>query len=925
MLPFLLAGMLLCACPGHIFADPDDGSLKWWQKTIAYEIYVKSFKDSDGDGTGDIPGITSELDHLQNLGVGAVWLTPCYVSPQADNGYDIADYYNIDPAYGTMEDMENLIAEAKKRDIRIVMDLVFNHTSIENEWFNESRSGRDNDKSDWYIWRDPKPDGSAPTNWRSIFGGSAWTFDETRGQYYLHTFLPEQPDLNWANPEVRRALIDVAGFWVEKGVGGFRMDAVTYIRKPDVFLDGTPDAADRTVSVHTMTANTEGILDYLHEFKAEVLDGTDLFTVGEANGVSADELPEWVGADGVFDMIFEFDHVSIDLPDEMNWCKTREWKLPEFKSCFSNSEAITESTGGWYPVFLENHDLPRSVSHFLAKDADRVSGAKALAALLLTMRGTPFIMEGEELGYINVCWDRIEDYQDISTRNHYQFALDEGYSEEEAMEGVHRFARDSARTPMQWNDSENAGFTTGTPWLPVYNDYEQYNVDSEMADADSVLNWYITLSRLRSEHEELVAGDYKELMPENEQIFAYSREAGGKKAVILINLTAQEAVYDASCVEGAGLLLSSNGNSVKGKLAPFEAVIYQVERETALLKDCPLYHKDNGSGVYLNISIDDFNGLGFDLGDTLDLAFSNGYVMEEIPYFSGYYSEAYQPLLIAYPGHEEAKATFNYGEDLWTVAGLKEGDTVSVGIHEKGGRLEEQRANDIHYTNERSDYESDEVFANFREVTAGDIRKGRMYRSASPCDNKYGRASFVDALASKAGISCIVDLADDDEDIAGFFAAEDYDSPFFREMYENGAVLPLSLSMNYLDENFQKSLAEGLTAMSQKEGPFLIHCLEGKDRTGFVCMLLEALYGASYQEILDDYMLTYDNYYRISKESDPARYDTIKELNIDPMLKAIVSDESVDISTADLSRYARDYMLRIGMDRQAIERLSQCL
>ena len=576
----LLVLILLLCAPEHPAAEGQDaGTFKWWQKTIAYEIYVRSFRDSDGDGLGDIRGITSELGHLQNLGVGAVWLTPCYVSPQADNGYDIADYYNIDPDYGTMEDMENLIEEAKKRDIRIVMDLVFNHTSSEHEWFKESRSGRDNDKSDWYIWRDPKPDGSAPTNWRSIFGGSAWTYDETRGQYYLHTFLPEQPDLNWKNPEVRRALIDVARFWVEKGVGGFRMDAITYIRKPDVFLDGTPDDESGMASIHRMTANTEGILTYLHEFQSEVQDGTDIFLVGEANGVPASELPEWVGTDGVFDMIFEFSHVSIDLKDEMNWCDTRAWTLPEFKLCFDTSQHMTGQTGGWYPMFLENHDQPRSISRFLSGDADRVAGGKALATLLLTMRGTPFIMEGEELGFVNVSWNSIDDYQDISTINHYRFALAEGYSEEEAMEGVHRFARDSARTPMQWNDSANAGFTTGTPWLPVYDDYRKYNVESEMADEDSVLNWYFTLSRLRGEQEELVVGDYQELMPDDEQIFAYSRESGDKKAIILINFTNREAVYDASCVEGAKLLLSTNGNSVKGKLAPLEAVIYQAGKE----------------------------------------------------------------------------------------------------------------------------------------------------------------------------------------------------------------------------------------------------------------------------------------------------------------------------------------------------------
>lgn len=566
------AGMV---CSGMTACYAEDTSFPWWKKTIAYEIYVRSFKDSDGDGTGDIRGIISELDHLENLGVGAVWLTPCYVSPQADNGYDIEDYYNIDPDYGSMEDMEELIAEAKKRDIRIVMDLVFNHTSDQCEWFRESSAGRDNDKSDWYIWRDPKPDGSAPTNWRSIFGGSAWTYDENRGQYYLHTFLSEQPDLNWENPEVRRALIDVADYWVEKGVGGFRLDAITYIKKPDTFDDGEADAEDGTAGIHAVTANTDGILDFLHEFKAEVQDGTDIFMVGEANGVLPEDLPEWVGENGVFDMVFEFSHVLIDAPSEMDWCKTRAWTLPEWKACFTESQEKTADTGGWYPVFLENHDQPRSISHFLPKDADRVAGGKALAALLLTMRGTPFIMEGEELGYVNVSWDDIDDYQDISTKNHYAFALAAGHSREEAMEGVHRFARDSARTPMQWDGSENAGFTTGTPWLPVYEDYKQYNVESEMADPDSLLNWYIALSRLRGAHEELVSGDYEELFHDEEQIFAFSREYGGKRAVVLINLSTKEAAYDDSCVEGAGLLLSTNRNSVKGKLAPLEAAVYE--------------------------------------------------------------------------------------------------------------------------------------------------------------------------------------------------------------------------------------------------------------------------------------------------------------------------------------------------------------
>ncbi len=549
--------------------------LSWWQKTIAYEIYVKSFKDSDGDGTGDLNGITSELDHLKELGVGAVWLTPCYVSPQADNGYDIADYYNIDPAYGTMEDMDRLIEEAKKRDIRIIMDLVFNHTSNENEWFKKSRSGKDNPKSDWYIWRDPKPDGSAPTNWRSIFGGSAWEFDETRGQYYLHTFLPEQPDLNWENPEVRAALRDVANFWVKKGVGGFRMDAITYIKKPAEYKDGTPDAEDGMVGIHSMTANTDGILDYLHEFKSSVQDGTDIFTVGEANGVKPSDLDDWTGENGVFDMVFMFGLVNIDLPDETNWCETRDWKLDEFKSFFTDGVKSSEGAGGWFPVFLENHDQSRSIVHFLPEGGDRKARAKALATLLLTMKGTPFIMEGEELGYENVNWPSIDDYDDISTKNHYEFALEEGYSEEEAMEAVHHFSRDSARTPMQWDSTQNAGFTTGTPWLPVYPDYETWNRTSEKEDPDSVLNYYIKLSSLRREHSELIDGDYEEIMHDDESIFAFTRNNGTKKATVLINLTNKEASYDPGTVKDATCILCLEGDADPGALRPYEAVIYE--------------------------------------------------------------------------------------------------------------------------------------------------------------------------------------------------------------------------------------------------------------------------------------------------------------------------------------------------------------
>ena len=320
----------------------------------------------------------------------------------------MADYYDIDPTFGTMEDMDRLIAEAEKRDIRIVMDLVFNHTSNENEWFLESESDPDGSKGDWYIWRDAKPDGSAPTNWRSIFGGSAWTWSEKRGQYYLHTFLKEQPDLNWENPEVRKALFDVANFWV--------------------------------------------------------------------------------GSDGVFDMVFEFSHIVIDLPNETDWSVRREWKLTDLKKLLSDSQKTT-AENGWYPIFFENHDQPRCIDHFFPDAEDKTGAAKVIGTLMYTLRGTPFLYQGQALGLRNVAWDSIDDYNDISTVGHYDYLIREGRSEEEAMEAVHHFSRDSARTPMQWNTETHAGFTTGTPWLPVSDDYMTVNAETEEKDPDSILSW----------------------------------------------------------------------------------------------------------------------------------------------------------------------------------------------------------------------------------------------------------------------------------------------------------------------------------------------------------------------------------------------------------------------------------------------------
>ena len=561
--------------------------LKWWQKTNVYQVYPKSFLDTTGSGTGDLNGVTEKLDYLKTLGVGAIWLTPVYPSPMVDNGYDIADFTGIDPSYGTMADMERLIAEGKRRGIRMVMDLVYNHSSDQHPWFIDSASSRDSEHSDWYIWRDAKPDGSAPTNWRSIFGGSAWTWCEARQQYYLHTFAEAQPDLNWENPKVRQALYDAANFWLDKGVGGFRIDAIVYIKKPAEFVDGEPDSDDGMVNIHSMIANTPGILDFLHEFKEKVFEGHDIFTVAEANGIEPEDLDKWVGDQGVFDMLFEFSHMNLEFPHGDLWSQATGYTpdiIPRLKKVLSASQQAT-AKNGWYPIFFENHDQMRCVKHYFPATADRKRAAKAMAASLMTLRGTPFIYEGQELGLDNVAWGAIEDYNDISSHGQYELALAEGRTADEAMELVHRYSRDNARTPMQWTKGKNAGFSAGTPWLPVHEDYRWQCVESEAMEDDSVLSFYRQLAALRHTGEAagvLQQGDYTELLQEDPSIMAFKRHFGCREIYTLVNFTGQEQAYKLAELSGARLLAESVAGSRLGSLRPYEAVIYIKETGESL-------------------------------------------------------------------------------------------------------------------------------------------------------------------------------------------------------------------------------------------------------------------------------------------------------------------------------------------------------
>lgn len=557
----------------------------WWQEKPVYQVYPKSFLDTTGQGTGDLRGITAKLDYLRTLDVGAIWLTPVYKSPMFDNGYDVADYCSIDPEYGSMEDMDELLAEAKKRGIRIVMDLVYNHTSYQNAWFQESKKSRTNPKADWYIWRDPKPDGSEPTNWRSIFGKSAWTYCEERQQYYLHTFAPQQPDLNWENPEVRQALYDAANFWIKKGVGGFRIDAIVYIKKP-AFVDGTPDGPDGLVNIHSVEANTPGILDFLHEFKKNVFDGHDIFTVAEANGVGPDDLKDWVGSHGVFSMLFEFSHMDLSFPDGEVWCHEKPWKLTQLKQALTASQRAT-SQNGWYPIFFENHDQPRCINHFFPKDADRTLAAKAIATVLLTTRGTPFIYQGQEIGMENVAWPSIDCYNDISSHGQFKYALKEGLTNDEALAFVHKYSRDNARTPMQWTRGRQAGFTEGQPWLPVQEDYRSWCVEAEATNENSVLTYYRRLVRYRRDCDILRHGTYRELLPESEQIYAFARELDGRRIVTLVNFSLEEASYPEAFVQGLERLDGSYPpeESRTGVLRPLEAVIYVAPEEDLMKED----------------------------------------------------------------------------------------------------------------------------------------------------------------------------------------------------------------------------------------------------------------------------------------------------------------------------------------------------
>ncbi|GGG03552.1 glycoside hydrolase family 13 protein [Paenibacillus aceti] len=512
----------------------------WWKESVVYQIYPRSFQDSNGDGIGDIPGIISRLDYLQKLGVDVIWLCPVYESPNDDNGYDISNYRGIMDEFGTIEDWERLLDGLHSRGMKLIMDLVVNHTSDEHAWFVESRKSKDNPYRDYYIWRDGK-DGQEPNNWASIFSGSAWKYDETTEQYYLHLFSQKQPDLNWENEKVRREVYDLMTWWLDKGIDGFRMDVINMISKVEGLPDGEGESKYKDGGKYFM--NGPRIHEFLQEMNREVLSKYDVMTVGETPGVSPEEAALYVGEDrGELSMVFQFESMDIDSGPGGKWYVT-PWKLLDFKRIMSKWQ--TELDGkGWNSLFLNNHDQPRMVSRFGNDGQYRKESAKMLGTLLHTMQGTPFIYQGEELGMTNVKFATIEEYQDIETHNMFKEHREAGRSVEDIMASIYSKGRDNARTPMQWDATEHGGFTTGTPWLVVNPNYKEINAEEALADPDSIFHYYRRLIELRKQHEVLVYGKYELLLEDHEHIYAYTRTRGDERLLVILNFFADPVTFE---------------------------------------------------------------------------------------------------------------------------------------------------------------------------------------------------------------------------------------------------------------------------------------------------------------------------------------------------------------------------------------------
>ena len=553
----------------------------WWKESVIYQVYPRSFKDSNGDGIGDIPGVISKLDYIKSLGVDIIWLCPVYRSPNDDNGYDISDYRNIHPEFGTMEDFNHLLKAVHERGMKLIMDLVANHTSDEHAWFEESRSSKDNPKRDFYIWK-PGKNGKEPNNWMSFFGGKAWKYDEKTGEYYLHLFTTKQPDLNWENAAVRAEIFDQMKFWLDKGVNGFRMDVISLISKRN-YEDTPYEEFNETIA--EVYANGPKVHEFLQEMNREVLAHYDVMTVGEGPGITLSNGLNYVREDRKeLNMIFHFDHMFIDHGPKGKF-DTVKTDFVQFKKVFSDWDQQLGTTG-WNSIFLGNHDFPRMVSRF-ANDKDYWQEAsKLLALMLLSMRGTPYIYQGDEFGMTNVAFGTIDDYRDVETLNIWKETKENGGDLNELMRAIHWQGRDNARTPVQWDNSENAGFTTGQPWIRVNPNYKTINVKSQEMDPGSILHFYRKMITIRKTYPVLVYGDFKCINEDDPSVFAYYRQDKEYLMLIALNFSSkdQHFVLEKEIARAELTRIVSNypqSNAVRDGvmvLQPWEGIMYKIKK-----------------------------------------------------------------------------------------------------------------------------------------------------------------------------------------------------------------------------------------------------------------------------------------------------------------------------------------------------------
>ena len=548
---------------------------KWWQRSVVYQIYPRSFQDSNGDGIGDIPGITSRLEYIKELGADVIWLSPVYQSPNDDNGYDISDYRAIMTEFGTMADFDAMLEKAHSLGLKIVMDLVVNHTSDEHAWFMDSRSSKDSPYRDYYIWKEGKEDGSAPTNMGSAFGGSAWELDEKTGMYYMHLFTKKQPDLNWDNPKVRDEVFDMMTWWLDKGIDGFRMDVISLISKDPAFPDYPADATG--YSHHNYVANGPREHEYLQEMNRRVLSKYDIITVGETAGVTLEEAKKYANLDGSeLNMVFQFEHMSVDGdPVTGKWTDAR-LELPKLKEVLSRWQTGLDGVA-WNSLYWDNHDQPRIVSRW-GNDAPewRVLSAKMLALCLHMMQGTPYIYQGEELGMTNYPWKNVDEFQDIDSWNNYNELVGKGLMTPEAgFRALCARSRDNARTPMQWDDTPNSGFSTGKPWMAVNPNYTEINAKAQVGDPDSVFAFYQELIRLRKEMDIIVYGSCELLCPEDPDLYVYTRTLGQEKLLIVCNFSEKERAFALpEDFEGGRILISNYADRGTGDVVrPYEAFV----------------------------------------------------------------------------------------------------------------------------------------------------------------------------------------------------------------------------------------------------------------------------------------------------------------------------------------------------------------